>query len=132
MTRYEYGDPLLSAAGIKYETNVDDDKRNEMLHRDPCPPSPKADPLFDAAAQYHKQALHSEFHGHGDELMDAALTHWERMEQKEDCGSHGRHSEQILGKSKQVPPHQTVDHGAFQTQGDPMLGKLMEDLGSCT
>jgi hypothetical protein len=85
MTRYEYGDPLLSAAGIKYsETNMND-RRNEMLHRDSLSSSPaKADPLFDAAMQYHKKALHSEFQGHGDDLMDAVLNHWEKTEEHED------------------------------------------------
>jgi hypothetical protein len=132
MTRYDYGDPLLSAAGIKYETNVHD-RRNEMLHRDSFSSSPaKADPLFDAAMQYHKKALHSEFQGHGDDLMDAVLNHWERYEQEEDCGSHHCHSEQdVVGKKKsKVVPRHTVDRGAFQTQGDPMLGRLMEDLCS--
>jgi hypothetical protein len=36
--------------------------------------------------------------------------------------------EEHMGKLK--APHHAVDHAAFQTQGDPMLGRLMEDLCS--
>ena len=61
----ELSDPLLAAAGMKAEERPNADTPHVTVAH--------GDPLLKEAEHSHKLALHSELHGQGDPLLDAAL-----------------------------------------------------------
>ena len=61
----ELSDPLLAAAGMKADERANADAPHVTVAH--------GDPLLKEAEHSHKLALHSELHGQGDPLLDAAL-----------------------------------------------------------
>ena len=102
------GDPLLSASGMKCESQ-EQSIRDAMLHHDQFQLG-NADPLFIAAVKHDKKALNTENQGHGDELMGAVMNHW---------------GEDTFGEMRNDAQHE-VKHHARQSLGDPMLASMLD------
>jgi len=110
MTNSKYsgqGDPLISASGMKCESQEEQSIRDAMLHHDQFQLG-NADPLFIAAVK-HDKALKAGYQGHGDDLMDAVMNHW---------------GEDTFGEMRN-DAHE-IRHHARQTLGDPILASMLD------
>lgn len=110
-----HGDELLISA-MKNMTVTE-----KMLEEKPAMPCHKVmghgDPLFAEVLSHSsppKKALHSQFSGQGDELLEEVIEHWDKDLQEKATAPKKLHE---------------VVHTEFQTQGDPYLKLYLDNVG---
>lgn len=110
-----HGDELLRMT-MKDAAKVKGDEEKPQVVESSHQVMGHGDPLFAEALSHDgppKMALHSEFSGHGDEMLDQVIEHWTKALKEQ------------VAKPKKL--HE-VSHTEFQMQGDPILKQYCDQI----